>query len=407
MIKIEITEEEYGQRGGTYYFIEKEDGTFIRVSDTGLKIDEVRSGRGYQRTYEIRLPENKTVYSFDFSSSGRNRNLSVFLYNPVDFLYDRYPKPIQSYYDSNEIYERFLDKFQLSIDTKNAVLEYKNLQPLIKNLVDMSPNEWLNAPPATEDAILRPSYYLATAYAMSKYGSVPRSLTNIIKYFKQLYEIKAIVDGFDAKVEKLDLSRRGSYFPYHAPNLDTLPLGVLEILQITFSNPNFIIQTEDDFYTIWYEFSLTRDIRPDFFILKRKHETPFEKGVYDFLSSMDKDFGRRIIEQWRSGFLRAFGKDVPADVPSKKDVEEFLIGLAKFLKKGLIIESKENIDDFRTKTTQRQLITYPKIFSDQSLLLLSWVTTPPNIQGFDIIDNFNIDVESTRRFTNYMKEVFG
>ena len=410
MIEIILTEEEFGQRGGTYYFIENEVGKFVRISDIGLKISEEKTGRGYRRTYKISCSENKTVYSFDFSSSGRNRSLSVFLYNAVDFPYEEHPKFIESYYGwGEEKCERFMDKFQLSNDIRNVVIKYKNLQPLVKNLIDKSPEEWLNAPPATEEAILRPSCYLIFAFAMSKQGSVPQSLQNIIKYFKQLYEIKAIVDGFDAKIEKLDLSRRGSYSPYCAPNISDLPIEVIEFLQVTFSNPNFIIRTMDGYYTIWYEFSLARDIRPDFFILKGKHESPFKEEVFDFLSTMDRDFGRKIIEQWRSGLCRAFGigKPVHLEAPSKREVEELLLGLAKFLKRGLIIESKENSDDFRTENTQRQLITYPKIFHGQKLLLLSWVDIPLDVQDFDIIDKFSIDVESTTRLTHYIREAIG
>jgi hypothetical protein len=287
-----------------------------------------------------------------------------------------------------------MDKFQLTDETRSAVIEYKNLQPLVKNLVDKSPEDQLNAPPATEDAILRPFSYLISALPISKHGHVPKSLQNIIRYLKELYEIKAIVDGFDAKIEKLNLSRSWSYLLYHAPNINNLPTRVLRAHQITFSNPNFIIKTKDDYYTIWYNFSLTENIRPDFFILKGKHETPFKKGVYKFLS-----------DRWRSG--STFGMNINADTSSKENAEEFLIELAKFLKRGLVIESEENSDSFRTKNTQRQLITYSKVFDNQKLLLLSWTVVPLYVQSFDIIDKFNIEVESTKRLTNYIKEVLG
>jgi len=405
-MEIELTEEEFGQRGGTYYFLENEHGKFIRVSDMGLKIAEEKMGRGKRKTYKVRCPEKKTIYSFDFTSNSRNRNLSVYLYSARDFRYDKHPKPIRSYWDEEEI-SRFIDKFRLSDKQKNAIIEYKSLQPLIKNLVEKSPKDWLNAPPATEEAILRHNSYLVSALAMSKHGSVPTSLNNIIKYFKQLYEIKAIVDGFDAEVEKLDLSRRWSYFPYNAPNIKDLPIDAIKFLQITFSNPNFIIKTEDAYYTIWYEFSLAKGIRPDFFILEGKHETPFREEIYDFLLDVGKDFGREIIDPWRLGFLRAYNKNVCVDTPSKEAVQEFLEKLAKYLKKGLVIESKEDRKSFRTRITQRQLITYPKVFSNQGLLLLSWVEVPSSIRGFDIIDKFNVDAESAKRLTDYVKGALG
>ena len=406
MIEIKITEDEFGQRGGKYYFIENNFGKLVRISDIGLMSQQIKTGRGYRKTYKVKCFENDIIYAFDFSS-GNNRYFSVVLYKASDFLYKKNPNPIKRYYDENEISKRFEDKFQLSNKIKSAIIEYKNLQPLVKDLINKFPKGLIDAPPATQEAILRPDSYLISVFGMSKHNSVPKSLTNIIKYFKQLYEVKAIIDGLGAKLEKLNLSRKGSFFPCETSKLENLSSDIFMFFQITFKNPNFIIynKNKDEFYTIWYEFSLARDIRPDFFILKGKHESPFKEEVYDFLSSLDKNFINKIVNQWRSGLIRLFTSNISIDLPSKKEIEKFLIKLAKFLKNGLIIESKESINDFKTKTTQRQLTIYPKIFSNQKLLLISWVSTPKHIHGFDIIDNFNIDVESTKKLINYIGNV--
>lgn len=407
MIEIELTDDEYGQRGGWYYFLENEYNKLIRIADLGKKEETVGGGRGNSITYRIKCSENSKIYLCAFTSNPNNRSFHVYVYNAKDFLHVEHERP-ESIRDYEPIEIR--DKFQISTKLQNAIIEYKNLQPLIKNLTDRTPRDWLSASPATKEAIKNPSNFLVSICAMSKQGSVPKSLMNIVKYFKQLYEIKAIVDGFDAKIEKLDVSRSGSYFPYRAPNLDTLPLDVLDFLQITFSNPNIMIRTEDDYYTIWYEFSLARDIRPDFFILKGKHETPFKEEVYDFLSTMDRDFGISIIEQWHTGCIEFIQPMSDNSTHGKKDnikeeMGQFIVQLAKFLKPGIIIESKESVTDYRTKTTHRQLERYHKIFGHLNLLLLSWTKVPSYISGFNVIDNFNINVESTKRLTNYIKEV--
>ncbi|MCD6473375.1 MAG: hypothetical protein J7K47_00480, partial [Thermoplasmata archaeon] len=215
-------------------------------------------------------------------------------------------------------------------------------------------------------------------------------------YFKQLYEIKFLVEALDAKIEHIDIQRKYSYMAKYS-NLkvdDRIIYDALDQIQITFGRPNIIIKRKNrDYYTIWYEFSFTKYLRPDYFILKGKQDSPFNESVYEYLRTIDDDFWKKIINEWKDGLHRvSLGSDDSfSSGPSTSEIEQFLLGLVEHLKKGLILESKESESDFKSTNTFRQLELYPKIFNNQKLVLLSWKKVPIHISGFEIIEDFEND----------------
>ena len=121
MIEIELTDEEYGQHGGWYYFLENEYNKLIRIADLGKKEKTVGGGRGNSITYRIKCSENSKIYLCAFPSNPNNRTLNIRVYNAKDFLDVEHERP-----ESIREYEpiEIRDKFQISTKLQNAIEDF-------------------------------------------------------------------------------------------------------------------------------------------------------------------------------------------------------------------------------------------------------------------------------------------
>lgn len=198
-----------------------------------------------------------------------------------------------------------------------------------------------------------------------------RPIGNVKKYLQQAYEVEAFRGGSNAEVERGGLTRRWqtSGLPPGSEGL-SVSSDALERLGIGFGKPNFILSSGSAKYSIWVEFPFSEYCRPDLFILKGEQGSAFMDSTRSYLNEYDPNFYDQVVKEWAEGFARAFGKKTSSSGgPKKEEIKEFLQGLSRHLKKGAVIESKEESSE--KGEAQRQIQRYKDIFREQKIVLLT------------------------------------
>ena len=428
MITIYIVQDEFGYRGGTYFFLQKDKmlRPVPKVSFENIPLEE--TGRGWRVAYGLKCNEDDKIFRFSFSANPNNRYFSLELNLAKDFpkvkpqnpqqLLDwgwPGPKPRESFYDEHEIASKYLNKFDLLPEMKTKAKEFKKIRDSVKDFVASfsGASKFISAGVSIEQALISPDVFLTSVFAEQEGGL--KAISNIVKYLKQIYEIKALVSGLDGKVVKGEISRKGKFYPKE--DIQKFSYDFWDHLQLCFGEPNFLLETRDGYYSVWLEFSFTRYCRPDLLILKGRHDTPFENGVYHYLSAQGEDFEKKVLGPWRKRFTEAFTggktkKKTKKEGFSQTELLKFLQGLSSYLKKGAIVESKEeSFEVSNIDRLQQQLDLYSKVFKNQNLFLLSWFPIPLDIKkkfkDFEIIERFNLGINAAKQFAESIKRKIG
>jgi len=403
VITVYLVQDEFGYRGGSYYFLQRNE-VLEHISQVSFeKVLLEKTGRGKRVGYGLRCEEDDKILKFEFSSNPNNRYFFLKLNLAKDFPRNRPyskdlsdwgwpgPKEREIFCDEHEIASKYLNKFKLPWEMTTKVREFKRAREAVKDFVLSFSGGPLfaGAGASMEQALASPEVFLISVFAEQEGGL--KAISNIIKYLKQVYVVKAFTDGLKGKVVKGEIGRGGRFSPKE--RVGKFSYEVWDHLQLCFGEPNFLIEASESFYSIWLEFSFTRHCRPDFLILKGKHDTPFEEGVYQYLSTQGEDFEKKVLGPWRKGFGLSFGIERERKSFSQIELLDFLRGLSPFLKKGAVVESKEG--SFKIDEVGQQLRTYSKVFAKQSLFLLSWTSIPLEIKNefrdFEMIGNFNFE----------------
>lgn len=173
----------------------------------------------------------------------------------------------------------------------------------------------------------------------------------------------------------------------------------MERLGTGFGNPNFVLSTEENTYSVWLEFPFTTYCRPDLFVLGGEHDSAFTPSVRNYLNSYDHSFYEKVLGQWKKGFLgKIFDIDSEIKSPEEKEIRGFLRGLSNYLKKGIIIESKEEPGE--EEDAKAQVQRYKEIFQGQKIVLLTWFNWNKRVSADVVLDNFGLEKSSQGRITS-------